>query len=34
VLAKQKDPAKSGFKVRWDFADLKTSSPGFVKAVI
>ena len=34
VLAKQKDTAKSGFKVRWDFADLKTSSPGPVKAAI
>jgi hypothetical protein len=26
VLAKQKGTAKSSFKVRWDFADLKTSS--------
>jgi hypothetical protein len=34
VLAKQKGIAKSSFKVRWDFADLKTSSLGPVKAVI
>jgi hypothetical protein len=30
VLAKQKGTAKSGFKVRWDFVDLRTSSPGLL----